>query len=155
MIQITTDGEQKVQLKDQLGKETVYNINDELMVNENNYQQEFLRQPQKYNFWSDKLTIAHRQLSGAQMESDVLHAKLFDKAYAELAKTKARPTKDMVEATILQDKEYQSALDKITQCAFVEEQLKFIVKAFEQRKDMLIQYGADARKDKESGVPNI
>lgn len=152
MIKLHTDGDQKIELVDQTGKHTVYNIDNELMLNDNNYQQEFLLQASKYGFWSDKLTIAHRQVSGAEQEADLLHAQLYNKAYLELAKTKTRPTKDMVEASITQDKDYQKALEKVTDYTFVENQLKFIVKAFEQRKDMLIQYGAEARKDKDVGV---
>lgn len=152
MIQVKISGEQEIELLDQTGRKTVYNINDELAVNQNNYQQEFLDQPRKYSFWSDKLTIAHRQVSGAEQKADLLHAQLYDSKYLELAKTKSRPTKDMVEASILQDTDYQKALDNITQYSFVEEQLKYIVKAFEQRKDMLIQFGAEMRKDRDIGV---
>jgi hypothetical protein len=152
MIQVKTSGDQQVELLDSTGKSTIFNINEELMVNINNYQQEFLDQARKYSFWSDKLTIAHRQVSGASQKVDLLHAELYSKAYLNLAKTKMRPTKDLVEASILQDKEYQKALDDVTQYTFVENQLKFIVKAFEQRKDMLIQYGAEMRKDKDIGV---
>lgn len=151
MVKLTTNGKQKIVLLDQKGQETEYNIDNELAVNENNYLQEFLDQARKYSFWSDKLTIAHRQVSGAEQEADLLHAKLYDVKYLELSKTKSRPTKDMVEASILQDKDYQSALTKVQDCVFVENQLKFIVKSFEQRKDMLIQFGADMRKDKNIG----
>lgn len=151
LIKAKTDGVQEIELKDRVGNVKVYNIDSELMVNDNNYQQEFLDQPRKYSFWADKLAIANRQLAGAQQAADLLHAQLYKKHFLELIKSKLRPTKDMVESDILQEQDYQTALSNIEYCAFVVEQLKVVVKAFEHRKDMLIQYGADARKDKDMG----
>lgn len=152
MIKLKVADKQEISLIDQTGKETIYNIDNELLVNDNNYQQEYLRQAQKYSFWSDKLAISNRQVSGAEQEVDLMHAKLYKKYFLELTKAKLRPTKDMVESEIVQDPAYQKVLTNLNQSKFVEEKLKFIVKAFEQRKDMLIQFGAEMRKDKEMGA---
>ena len=152
MIKIKSTGGEQIEILDQTGKSTIYDIDQELLVNDNNYQQEYLRQAQKYSFWADKLVIANRQVSGAEQQLDLIHAKLYHKYFLDLSKSKARPTKDMVESEIIQDDSYQQALNSLNQCSFVEEKLKFIVKAFEQRKDMLIQFGAEMRKDREIGA---
>lgn len=152
MIKIKSTGGEKIEILDQTGKSVIYDIDQELLVNDNNYQQEYLRQAQKYSFWADKLAIANRQVSGAEQQLDLIHAKLYHKYFLDLSKSKARPTKDMVESEIIQDDSYQQALSSLNQCSFVEEKLKFIVKAFEQRKDMLIQFGAEMRKDREIGA---
>ena len=152
MIKIKSTGGEQIEILDQTGKSTIYDIDQELLVNDNNYQQEYLRQAQKYSFWADKLAIANRQVSGAEQQLDLVHAKLYHKYFLDLSKSKARPTKDMVESEIIQDDSYQQALNSLNQCSFVEEKLKFIVKAFEQRKDMLIQFGAEMRKDREIGA---
>lgn len=152
MIKIKSTGGEKIEILDQTGKSVIYDIDQELLVNDNNYQQEYLRQAQKYSFWADKLAIANRQVSGAEQQLDLVHAKLYHKYFLDLSKSKARPTKDMVESEIIQDDSYQQALNSLNQCSFVEEKLKFIVKAFEQRKDMLIQFGAEMRKDREIGA---
>lgn len=152
MIKIKSTGGEKIEILDQTGKSVIYDIDQELLVNDNNYQQEYLRQAQKYSFWADKLAIANRQVSGAEQQLDLIHAKLYHKYFLDLSKSKARPTKDMVESEIIQDDSYQQALNSLNQCSFVEEKLKFIVKAFEQRKDMLIQFGAEMRKDREIGA---
>lgn len=152
MIKIKSTGGEQIEILDQTGKSTIYDIDQELLVNDNNYQQEYLRQAQKYSFWADKLAIANRQVSGAEQQLDLIHAKLYHKYFLDLSKSKARPTKDMVESEIIQDDSYQQALNSLNQCSFVEEKLKFIVKAFEQRKDMLIQFGAEMRKDREIGA---
>lgn len=152
MIKIKSTGGEKIEILDQTGKSVIYDIDQELLVNDNNYQQEYLRQAQKYSFWADKLAIANRQVSGAEQQLDLIHAKLYHKYFLDLSKSKARPTKDMIESEIIQDDSYQQALNSLNQCSFVEEKLKFIVKAFEQRKDMLIQFGAEMRKDREIGA---
>ena len=152
MIKIKSTGGEQIEILDQTGKSVIYDIDQELLVNDNNYQQEYLRQAQKYSFWADKLAIANRQVSGAEQQLDLIHAKLYHKYFLDLSKSKARPTKDMVESEIIQDDSYQQALNSLNQCSFVEEKLKFIVKAFEQRKDMLIQFGAEMRKDREIGA---
>lgn len=152
MIKLNTTGLDKIELVDPTGTHTTYDINDELLVTDNNYQVELLNQPRKYSFWADKLAIVNRQVSGAKQQLDLIHAKLYAKYYVELSKAKARPTKDMVEAEIIQDQEYQSAVTRVDQTTYVADKLKFIVKAFEERKDMLIQFSAEMRKDREIGA---
>lgn len=152
MIKVKAPEIQQVEILDNLGKSQVYNIDDQLAVNDSNYQQEYLMQARKYSFWADKLSVANRQVAGAEQQVELMHAKLYKKYFLELTNTKLRPTKDMVESDIVQDEEYQVVLNELNESKYIAEKLKFIVKAFEQRNIMLTQFGAEMRKDKEIGA---
>jgi hypothetical protein len=60
---------------------------------------------------------------------------------------KDKVTESMVESAILQDKDYQEAQDRLINIGRQHGILKAMVKALEQRKDMLIQLGSTNRQE--------
>lgn len=133
------------------GEVVEYYLRDLLKVNPQNYQQEFLEQPAKYVYWQAVLQNLKAHEEATERAADRAHADSYNKAYNYLKNNGVpRPTKDLVESAILQDEDYQSKLVEVEQAKESVGIINAIVKAFEQRKDMLIQYGAEQRQNKQN-----
>lgn len=141
----------RIDVIDYNGQMTTYSVSQELAVNEQNYQQEFIRQPAKYAFWSAVLQQAKYVLAAQESRLEKVHAQVYNKVNTALLKEGMRPTKDLIEAQIVLDDEYQKAKSQVETCEYSVSQVQYLVKAFEQRKDMLVQFGADMRKDNNYG----
>ena len=141
----------RIDVVDYNGQMTTYSVSRELAVNEENYQQEFIKQPAKYAFWSAVLQQAKYVLASQQSKLEKVHAQLYNEVYTTLSKEGMRPTKDLIEAQIILEDPYQEAQAQVESCEYSVSQVQYLVKAFEQRKDMLVQFGADMRKDNNYG----
>lgn len=140
-----------INIVDYNGQMTTYSVRQELAVNEQNYQKEFIAQPAKYAFWSAVLQQAKYVLSSQQNALEKVHAELYNDVNVRLVGEGMRPTKDLIEAQIILDDRYQEAQSRVDTCEYSVSQVQYLVKAFEQRKDMLVQFGADMRKDSNYG----
>lgn len=132
-------------------QELTYSISNELAVDETNYQQEYLKQPAKYAFWSAVLQSAKLNLAAKTHELENVHAALYQGINKQLQDAKVRPTKDLIESYIVLQDSYKKALKQVDICEYSVGQVTYLVKAFEQRKDMLISYGSEMRRDKNYG----
>lgn len=134
------------------GEVVEYSLKDELGINRETYQLDFINQPAKYVYWQAVLQNLKTYEESVQRSSDIQHAHSYNYAYNYL-KTKAkvtRPTKDMIESIIMRDKDYQQTLEKVEEAKENVGIVNAIVKAYEQRRDMLIQLGADERLSKQN-----
>ena len=136
------------------GESVEYSLKDLLKVNEDNYQQEFLNQASKYVYWQAVLQNLKVYQEGVQREAEIQHANSYNIAYNYLKNTAKmnRPTKDMIESIIMRDKDYQDKLIAVEDSSESVGLINAIVKALEQRKDMLIQYGADQRNQNQNSI---
>ena len=141
----------EITVVDYNGEATTYSVKQELAVDEHDYQQEFLSQPAKYAFWTAVLQKARLVLAGQQAQLDKLHARLYQQVVHKLDQEGVRATKDLVESRILQDDAYQQQLATVNNCEYSAGQVQYLVKAFEQRKDMLVQFGASQRQEQSYG----
>ncbi|WWO58998.1 hypothetical protein [Listeria phage 20422-1] len=138
------------------GQVTELDLEKELRVNEYSMQEEFLNQAPKYIYWASILEKVRMYQESASLALEVVGAQMNEKARDYYKTVDTKPTKDQVEAYILQQEEYQVAYKQLLTYNHLVKQLQYVVKAFEQRKDMLIQYGADLRKNKDNGIsPNF
>lgn len=134
------------------GKVVEYSLKDELSINRETYQSDFIDQPAKYVYWQAVLQNLKAYEESVERKSDIQHAHSYNYAYNYLKKeTKVnRPTKDMIESIILRDKNYQKSLELVEEAKENVGIVNSIVKAYEQRRDMLIQLGADERLSKQN-----
>lgn len=132
------------------GEVVDYSLRDELKVNEDNYEQEYLNQPAKYVYWQAVYQNLKSYQESVEREADIVHANAYNEAYNFLKQNKGitRPTKDLIDSAIMQDKDYQKELEKVEEAHRAVGIIGSIVKAFEQRKDMLIQFGAEQRANR-------
>ncbi len=138
----------KIRVTDENGETIVFDLTEELQVNEFSVRQAFLEQPAKYTYWTSLLERLRMYQENYELQAEKRKAELYEpsrKSLIEQGVTK--PTKDQIEAQIMLDEQYYALRQSIISLTFNVRQVQYVVKAFEQRKDMLIQYGADLRRD--------
>ena len=141
----------KITVIDYNGQSQEYSVRDIINVDEMNYQIEVINQPAKYAYWSSVLQAAKRVEAEQQASLDKQHALSYNKVYDELSKQGIRATKDLIEAQIEQDPDYEKAKQRVVVADYSAGRIQYLVKALEQRANMLIQLGADIRKDRNYG----
>lgn len=140
-----------LRLIDDNGQFEEYDLREELKVNEGNLLQEMLQQPSKYIYWSSLLEKLKLYQEQAELKLEMKVAELDGKARAFITSNGGKPTKDIVEAYIKQQKEYEVETNKVQYFEYIVGRITRIVKAFEQRKDMLQSYGKQVAEDKVYG----
>lgn len=139
-----------ITIKDRNGETRTFNLSEELKVNEFNVVGEFLEQPAKYVYWSSILERVRMYKESAELQAETYKASMYETARMSLVDAGInKPTKEQVNSVILSDEGYIKLLEAVNMYTYIVGQLVYVVKAFEQRRDMLIQYGADLRKTRE------
>lgn len=140
-----------LKLIDENGEFREYNLREELKVNEANLLQEMLQQPSKYIYWSSILEKLKLYQEHAELQLELEVAKLDDQARTAITASGGKPTKDIVEAYIKRQPEYEKQRKNCQYFEYICGRINRIVKAFEQRKDMLQSYGKQVADDKNFG----
>lgn len=140
----------KIQIVDENGMVETYSLSQELRINEMNVPNEYLQQSAKYIYWASILEKVRMYLDASELNSEIKKAECYTKSRDDLVeKGVLKPTKDQIEHAVMLDDDYVQALREVQGYTHLVKQLQYVVKAFEQRKDMLIQYGAELRKQKD------
>lgn len=127
-----------------------YDIRSELLIDEHNLSKDLREQPSKYMYWASILEKARSYYEASNIELERTYAKLYEPCRLKsIAQGVQRPTKDQINSLIIQEEEYIKAQDINKNYEMYVKQLQYVVKAFEARKDMLIQLATDERKQKE------
>lgn len=139
-----------IKIIDDNGEVVTHDLQTELQVNEFNVRTAFLEQPAKYTYWTSILERLRMYQENYELKAEKKKSELYEPSRVALINQGvAKPTKDQIEAQIMLDEDYYKLRQSIVNLSFNVRQLQYIVKAFEQRKDMLIQYGADLRREYE------
>jgi asparagine synthetase B (glutamine-hydrolysing) len=142
-----------ITIKDETGSYQEYDLRNELRVNEQNLNQEMLQQPAKYIYWSSILERLRFYQESKELELEQEEARLDSRARKHyLDAGNPKPTKDMVEAFIKQQDEYAAAQKQVHMYNHLVGRVARIVKAFEQRKDMLQSYGKQLYEQRQYGA---
>lgn len=140
----------KVRVIDENGESLVFDLTEELNVNEFNVRKEFLNQPGKYTYWTSLLERLRMYQENYELQAEKRKAELYETSRIALIEGGvSKPTKEQISAQIMLDEQYYNLKQSIINLSFNVRQIQYVVKAFEQRKDMLIQYGADLRREYE------
>lgn len=136
-----------ITLRDHNGTVQEFDLQDELRISRDNLQEDFLTQPIKYVYWVAVLEKVRLYAESANLELEKLQGELYEPCRNALINSgTAKPTKDQINSLITTQESYQVAKQS---ALLYESQVKFlqgVVRAWEQRREMLIQYGADNRK---------
>ena len=146
-IYVSELGMDKITIIDYNGESKTFSMGDIVRVDETNYQQEFIAQPAKYTYFANVLQSAKRVQAEQEDLLAKLHGELYNKAYNQLKDDGIKPTKDLIEAQIEQDDAYYKAKQRLAAAVESVGRANYLVKALEQRAQMLQSYGADQRKD--------
>ncbi|BDA81548.1 hypothetical protein [Staphylococcus phage vB_SsapH-Golestan-100] len=142
-----------IRVVDNQGQYIDYDVLQDLSVNDYNANSELKEQHVKYRRYADVFNRISFYLEEAETKLSMIGSEL---NLAIRQEYKARgdkpPTKDVIEAEIMTRQKYTDQQRNVNTLTYQKEQLKTILKAFEQRKDMLVQYTAHLRKDIEHGT---
>lgn len=140
----------EIRITDENGETRTYNVDEELKVNEYSIRKAFLEQPAKYAYWSSVLEKLKLYQESYELQLTTRKAEIYDSTRQELIQNGIqRPTKDQIEAFIQIDSEVQRLSQAVVAMNYNVRRIQAFTKAVEQRKDMLVQYGADLRRDVE------
>lgn len=137
-----------LRLIDENGTFQEFKLKEELKVNEDNLLQEMLQQPSKYIYWASVLEKLKYYQESTELQLELEVANLDEQARTFITKNGGKPTKDVVEAYIKRQPSYQQARNNCQHYEYVVGRIGRIVKAFEQRKDMLQSYGKQVAEQK-------
>lgn len=154
MLQLKVDSIdfREIRITDENGETKTYDIQEELVIHPHSVRLAFLEQPAKYAFWSSVLEKIKLYQESYELMLATKKAEVYELSRSDLiASGTAKPTKDQIEARVMLDPEVQELNRTVLQSTYNVRRLTTFVKAIEQRKDMLIQYGADLRREYEYG----
>lgn len=140
-----------IRLIDEAGQYVELDLRTELAINEDNLDKEMREQPAKYVYWSSVLERIRLYQESANLELESLLGELDIEAREELPKLGLKVTRDSVEGYISRTEAYKRAKEKCNNYDYLVRRLQFVVKSFEQRKDMLQSYGRQLVHDKTFG----
>jgi len=123
------------------------NIHDVVKINEAALTDEFTKQPSVYAWFAALSEIAAAQVERIKFDLSVTRAKLDSIKRAELAAEGKKITESMVEAAIITDGKIMALTEELIDGGRQLGILKAIVRALDQRKDMLIQLGSTKRQE--------
>jgi hypothetical protein len=141
-----------LRLTDETGQYVEYNLRDELKVNEANLLQEMLHQPSKFIYWASIFEKLKYFQEAKELEAERIIAQIDTEAREHYKGTETKATKDVVEAYRKQKDEYHNIMTELNYYNFLVGKIGRIVKAFEQRKDMLQSYGKQVLEQKGYGA---
>jgi hypothetical protein len=139
-------------LTDETGQTITYNLREELKVNEANLLQEMLHQPSKFIYWASIYEKLKYFQEAKELEAERVIARIDTEAREYYKGTETKATKDVVEAYRKSKDEYHEVMTELNYYDFIVGKILRIVKAFEQRKDMLQSYGKQVLEQKGYGA---
>lgn len=143
---------------DYSGNKQEYNLRDELSINEFNLIGDIQNQSANYVFWSSMYARVKQQVDSKKIECERVDAYLYKLCRVELIESGiAKPTQSQIDAEVNSREEHFNAYNQLAELQSVEEQLKYAVRAWEQRKDMLVQMKKEEtlNKEYEKAIKNI
>jgi len=140
-----------LRLVDETGQYMEYNLRDELKVNEANLEIEMLNQPAKFIYWASILEKLKYFQEAKELEAEQVTARVDTEARDKYKGTETKATKDVVEAYRKQHEDYIAIMMELQNYNYIVGRIARIVKAFEQRKDMLQSYGKQIAEQKMFG----
>ena len=120
-------------------------IKEILLINEAALNDEFIHQPSTYAYFAALSEYAMADVEQKKLAFSVMEANLDSQKRMEFKDRKV--TEAVIKSAIIQDKKYQALSEELIEAERQLGILKSLVKALEQRKDMLIQLGSMRRQE--------
>lgn len=130
------------------GEVRVFNVSEELAFSEETLSQDFMEQSAKYAWWAVVAEKARATTKAYEAKLAVAEAEADEKAREELPASGKKVTESQVASFIKKDAGYQSALAKVNAARSNQGIVERVVRAFEQRKDMLLVAGSHIRSER-------
>lgn len=132
------------------GEYLTYDLQKELEINEYQLEDQMMEHASKYALWSSYSVVAERYEHACETELEVAEANADSLAREQLnARGIPKPTVGQVNAEIALNEDVYAAKTKLSEAKGYASSLKYILKALDQRKDMLVNLSAQHRKSME------
>ena len=132
------------------GEYITYDLQKELEINEYQLEDQMMEHASKYALWSSYSVVAERYERACETELEVAEANADSLAREQLkARGIPKPTVGQVNAEIALNEDVYAAKTKLSEAKGYASSLKYILKALDQRKDMLVNLSAQHRKSME------
>lgn len=142
-----------IRVVDNQGQTVDYDVKADLSVHDYNANDELREQHVKYRKYANIFNRLSYYLEEEEIRLVTISSQINLDIRNHYQSTNGKPpTKDVVEAEIQTRQNYIDQLRIVNHLKYQKTQLQYILKAFEQRKDMLVQYTAHLRKDIEHGT---
>lgn len=121
-----------------------------LKISESNLSQEFVEQAGKHANVVVMVTTANAKMMTAKSRQKAVEAELFKKHREGLIEGGiAKPTEKAIYAEVYTDKAWMAAEQSVIDATEAYTLFKGLLKSYEDRKDMLVQLGTNARSERE------
>ena len=129
------------------GKEFKGNLREIVKISEADLTEEFIKQPSLYAWFATLCEFASAEVETKKMNLSILYANLDAEKRAEFAVSAKKVTEAVISGAVETDARHIDAKTSLIEAGRQYGILKGIVKALEQRKDMLIQVGSTKRQE--------
>jgi len=143
-----------IEVKSQTGKK-VFNLGDVFSINETELSKEYASQASLYAYFAQLSAFADHSVMIKDLSRDQEYARADEACRAELERNNKKYTEAVVKSMILQDVDYDKAYKRHAQAVYDASLLKSIVRALEQRANMLISLGSHLRHEDSMTGMNI
>ncbi|MFK3741023.1 hypothetical protein [Massilia sp. TN1-12] len=120
---------------------------DDIKVSINTLDDAMMQQAGLRAYHGEQAAHAEAQHSRLKLRHEVVEARLYDKHRKALALTGEKVTEKMVENAVKQDPEYVSSKNRVIEAETIAAVRRSCTDALRDRKDMLVQLGADRREE--------
>lgn len=122
-------------------------LEDEIEIDGQNLEGEFLNQAKKFAWWSMVSELAKDLMVGQKFQLDLLYARIDEEKRTNAQANKMKTTEKMIENMVITDQRYQEAMQEYHKAKKWYGLLASGREAFSQRKEMLISLGANYRME--------
>lgn len=129
------------------GQVKQFDVAEELSISKATLNEDFIEQAGKYAWWSVLAEIAKSYVESTKNAMEKAEAEADKRARTQLQLDGIKITETAVDRAIKLDEEYQAAVNAHLSAKKNAAILEKIARAFEQRKEMLINLGANLRNE--------
>lgn len=122
-------------------------IQRDLAFNTSNMDKAFTSQAGLYFRYGELSARVTRSYEDMKLKIGILESKIYTELRASMENEKKKPTEALLEKNIKLDPRYQKAMVKLNNLRHLASIAKETLEAFKQKRDMLIQKGADIREE--------
>jgi hypothetical protein len=124
-------------------------LKEDIAFSDENIQVAFMNQASLFVHYATKAHQARLQADRLKHRLDVLESRLDGEIRKEAAETSAKLTEGGIAARIKVDPRHMELKDSLLDAQTIADLCRDVLEAFRHRRDMLVQFGADVRQERE------
>lgn len=124
-----------------------FNVEEEIAIDKDDLNQNYIEQPGKYAWWGMVAEVAKVNVEEAKAKLEQVEAEADERVRSDLDMEGIKITESLVTRNIKKDKEYKEAQYDYFKAKKNAGILDKVLKAFDHRLDVLVNLGASMRKE--------